>query len=202
MRKFVAALLLLFVLSSSVFSQVIIKKESRILNRSPGYCAWCCIETLGRHQKIESLYNLVDNRAKEFTWAWNEQKKSWEKSPYVMVDHGNYKSFELRSPGPHRALANKLDELKVKYRYQNYYNYDKTLLKEAIKNKQGCLVVVKCYWGDSNPQHDTHAIILLDYNENGVHFFDPNDVEHTYTATHKWFDYYWVGYVLVIDGVK
>jgi hypothetical protein len=200
MRKFIAALLLLFVFSSSTFSQVSIKKEHRVSNQvfETGYCAWCCIETIGRHHGIETLHNLAKNRSKEFTWTWDAKKKVWEKSPYVMVDYGTYKSLELRSPGPHQALANKLNELKVKYRYQNYYNYDKTIIKNAIKNNQPCLVVVKCFWG--KPSEDTHAIILLDYNDDGIKFFDPNSPESNYTATHQWFNYYWIGYVLVIEN--
>lgn len=200
MRKFVATFLLLFAFLSSAFSQVHIKKEHRISNQNfeTGYCAWCCIETIGKHYGIETLNNLTKNRSQEFTWTWNSRTRSWEKSPYVMVDYGNYKSLELRSPGTHQALVGKLNSLNVKYHYQNYYNYDKIIIKNAIKNDQPCLVVVKCYWG-KRPTNDTHAIILLDYNDDGVSFFDPNDVDHVYTATHQWFNYYWIGYVLVID---
>ena len=206
MRRFVATLLLLLVFSSSSFSQVVIKKENRVLNKSPGFCAWCCLETLGRHHKIEPLYDLQDNREKEFTWEWDARNKKWIKSPYLWTDYGSYKLKEHRSPGTHRALVNKLDSLNIKYRYQNHYNYSKTLIKEAIKNKQGCLVVVK-WWTDDNgkPIADsshTHAIVLLDYNDDGIEFFDPNDTECTYTASHQWFNHYWTGYVLVVEGVK
>jgi hypothetical protein len=199
MRKFVATILLLLAFTLSAFSQVQIKKEHRISNQDfeTGYCAWCCLETIGRHYDIECLNDLTKNRSKEFTWTWNEKTKSWEKSPYVMIDYGSYKSLELRSPGPHQALIGKLNALKVKYRYQNYYNYDKTIIKNAIKNKQPCLVVVKCYWG--KPSEDSHAIIILNYNDDGIEFLDPNDIKHTYTATHQWFNHYWMGYVLIID---
>lgn len=196
MRRFIVAFLLLLAVSSPAFPQVIIKKENRILNRNPGYCAWCCLEMLGRHHKIEVLYNLLDNREKEFTWEWDGRKREWIKTPYVWVDYGNYKSKEHRSPATHRAKVNKLDSLGVKYTYQNYYNYDKTLIKKTIKDGQGCLVVVR-WWYNSK---DTHAIVLLDYNDNGVEFLDPNDIDHTYTATHQWFNYYWTGYVLVLNG--
>lgn len=199
MRKFVAAFVLLFAIACPSFAQVSIKKEHRVSNQvfETGYCAWCCLETIGRHYGIDALKDLAKNRSKEFTWTWNEKTKSWEKSPYVMIDYGSYKSLELRSPGAHQALANKLNDLKVKYRYQNYYNYDKTIIKNAIKNNEPCLVVVKTFWGQD--RSGSHAIILLDYNEDGVTFFDPNDVNHVYTATHQWFNYYWMGYVLLIE---
>lgn len=199
MRKFVATILLLLMFACPSFAQVHIKKEHRVSNQNfeTGYCAWCCLETIGRHYGIEALTNLTKNRSQEFTWTWDAKKKVWEKSPYVMIDYGSYKSLELRSPGSHQALANKLNELKIKYRYQSYYNYDKTIIKNAVKDKQPCLVVVKCYWG--RPSNDTHAIILLDYNDDGIHFLDPNDPDYTYTATHQWFNYYWMGYVLVIE---
>lgn len=206
MRKFIVAFLLLLVFSSSIFSQVIIEKENRVENRNPGYCAWCCLEMLGRHHKIEALYNLLDEREKEFTWEWDARKREWIKSPYILTDYGSYKLREHRSPATHRAIANKLNSLDVKYSYQDHYNYDKSLLKEAIKNKQGCLVVVK-WWKDANGNaitamnnSSTHAIIILDYNEDGVEFLDPNHIDRTYSATHRWFNYYWTGYVLVLNG--
>lgn len=197
MRKFVATLLLLFVFQFSSFAQVVIDKESRIENRNPGYCVWCCLETLGNHQQIAALKGLVDSRDKEFIWEWNAQKKVWKKSPYVWIDYGTYQIKEHRSPGTARAISNKLDNLGVKYRYQNYYNYDKTLIKNAVKNKQACLIVVR--WWKGVPCPDTHAIILLDYNEKGIEFLDPNEIDNTYTASHQWFNHYWTGYVLVID---
>jgi len=199
MRKFVATFLLLLVFSSSGYTQISIKKESKVLNRYPGYCAWCCLETLGRHHKIEALNNLVDKRSKEFTWEWDGGK--WVKSPYVWVDYGNYKVREHRGPATHNAFANKLNSLNVSWRYQN--NYDKSMLKEAVKNKQGCMVIVK-WWinEEGRPLTDTsatHAIVILDYNKEGICFFDPNDTDYVYTATHEWFNYYWIGYTLIVD---
>lgn len=203
MRKFVATILLLFVFTSSGFSQVVIKKENRVLNRSPGYCAWTCLETLGRHHQIKKLYNLLDNRSKEFTWVWDEEKQKWVKSPYVLVEYGQYRAYEHRAPASHAAIVQKLNTLKVKYRYQDYWNYDKTMLINSVKSKQGCIVVVK-WWLDkkgrpANDSSDTHAIVLLDYNKDGIEFFDPNDIKCTYTATHEWFNMYWTGYTLIVE---
>jgi hypothetical protein len=201
MRKFLAILLLLTT-TSSVFGQVFIKKENRVPNREPGYCCWACLETLGRQQKIKVLYNLVDKRAKEFTWQWDENRKKWFKSSFVWTDYGSYKKFEHRAPGGVRAISNKLNSLDVKFRYQNYGNFSRSLIKQAIKNKKGCLVVVKV-WDDEPLPPDViepaHAIVLLDYNEKGIEFYDPNDKEDIYRVNHDWFNYYFTGYVLVLE---
>lgn len=206
MRKFLFVFVFVFVFfPTNVFAQISLPKNCRVPNKEPGYCAWACISALGRYHKIESLHDLLNEREKEFTWEWDYKSKQWVKTPYVWIDYGSYKIREHRSPATHRAIANKLDSLKVKYRYQDYYSYDKFLLKDAIKNKQGCLVVVK-WWKDSNGNAasatnnlDTHAILITDYNKDGISFFDPNDINHIYTATHKWFNYYWTGYTLVVE---
>ncbi len=202
MRKFVATFLLLLAISFPVFSQVLISEEDRVENRSPGYCVWCCLETLGRHHGIKELDNLVSNRQKEFTWQKKGEK--WVKSPYVWVDYGNYRKKEHRSPGSPRAVANKLRSLNVKFRYQDYGNYSRSLIKRAIKEKKGCVIVV--YWWKSKdgkkliePGTSTHGIILLDYNDKGVRFLDPNHTGYTYSANHAWFRKYWTGYAIVLE---
>lgn len=197
MRKFFISLLLVLVFSSSAFSQAKIRKECRVPNKDPGYCAWACLATLGRHQKIKVLYNLVEDREKEFTWEWNESKRVWVKSPYLWVDYGSYKNWEHRGPASHVSVRNKLNSLGVRYRSVD--NYDLSLINESVKNKQGCLIVVKCFWETSNNNHFTHAIVIINYDDKGVEYIDPNDIDYVYTATHEWFNYYWTGYSLILD---
>lgn len=196
MSKYVATLVLFLAVSPPAFSQISLKKESMVPNREPGYCAWVCLETLGRHHKIASLYDLVDKRQEEFTWTWDGQR--WWKSPYLWVDYGEYQVMERRNTGSHQAMINKLDSLKIKFTHQDYNNFDKTLIKDAVKNKKGCVVVVK-HWENAENDDTSHAIVILDYNKNGIIFYDPNDSTSIYEASHKWFNYYWLGYTLVLE---
>ena len=77
MRKFLLSLFVLL-LCSPAYAQIVLSKEDRIPNSTPGWCSWCCIETLGRHHKIESLYGLKDKRTKVSDFKkWDENKKEW-----------------------------------------------------------------------------------------------------------------------------
>lgn len=197
MRKFLVVLLVWLVITQSSFARIFIKRENRVPNRTDyGYCAWACLSTLGRQQKIKILYDLLDQRAKEFTWQWDGEQ--WVKSPYVWTDYGDRKVLEHRAPGGHPALAAKLKSLGVKFRYQPYGDGSRDLIKEAVENKKGCLVVVRAWDADSKPD-DTHAIVIVDYNEEGIEFYDPNDIETLWSAKHDWFDSHFTGYVLVLD---
>jgi hypothetical protein len=197
MRKCLIALLVCLIITQSSFARIFIKIENRVPNRTDyGYCAWACLATLGRQQKIKVLYDLLDQRAKEFTWQWDGEK--WIKSPYVWTEYGGEKIWEHRAPGSHSALASKLKSLGVKFRYQWYGNNNKDLIKEAVENKKGCLVVVKA-WEPHDDPDDTHAIVIVDYNKEGIEFYDPNNVESLWTAKHDWFNSHFTGYVLVLD---
>ena len=44
-----------------------------------------------------------------------------------------------------------------------------------------------------------HAIILLDYSQSDVRFFDCNYPDKNWTATKSWFDTYWFGTSLVLE---
>jgi Peptidase_C39 like family len=193
MRKFIAAFLLLLVFSQFSFAQISIEKEDRVENSGTGYCAWDCLETLGRYHKIKSLYKLAENKEKDgsFTWFY----------------HGNDGWVKYYAPATVEAVNQTLKKLQVRYSKQDSGNYDKTIVKEAIKNKKGCMVVVKCWLtNDKKPIEYkpgmisyNHAIVIVDYDDEGVHFFDPNDIEHIYTGSHEWFNYYWTGYTIVIE---
>jgi len=205
MRKFLASCLLCLLFVNSVFSQVVIKNKDRVPNRPPGYCAWCCLEMLGRHHRVKTLENLVDKREKEFSWQWDKENNKWHKSPLVFTEHGQYRKWEHRSPGGHEAIASKLNSLKIKYYYQEYYNYDKALIAYAIRNDLACMAVLKDWdaeeeWSEPlvRAPPPSHAVVVIDYNEKGVTFIDPNDIENDYFVEHDWFNYYFVGYILII----
>ena len=195
MRKLHLVLATFLVFCNFAFAEVKIAVKNRIPNdRDVGYCAWCCLETLGRHHKIKSLYDLVEKRSKLSDYKeWNKEEKRWDH--YVWVNYGNTKEKELRNVGGYRAVTNKLKALGVKFRSQR--SESKKLLKYAVKNDLGCMIVVfgKGVFLDGG----THAIILTEYKEDVIKFFDPNDVGHIYTANEAWLDKYWTGYTVVIE---
>ena len=182
-RKLFFIILCGLVFTGSLFGRVKIDKANRVENINPGYCAWCSIEMLGRHLKVKKLYNLTKNRTKESDiWINYDDGKGW---------------IRLRANEGHsNTIRWKMDELGVKYRMCNYGKFDRAMIEDSIKNNLGCAVGFKsgAFKGEG-----AHAVVLIDYNDDDVEFIDPNDPESTYTAKREWFDYYWDGWVLVVE---
>ena len=179
MKRLLVSLFLLLAITGVVNAQVQIAKKDRVENVSPGYCAWCSIETLGRHHGVEKLVGLVEKRQNDSDVYVRDQ---WGR--LVLYKH---------NAGYDWTIRDKLDKIGVKYRMSNTGSYDTGLLKYAVKNKLGCAVAVRSgALGDG-----AHALTLIDYNDKEVRYIDCND-KAVYTATRKWWDYWWDGWVLVI----
>ena len=56
--------LLLWTSAGEVCAEVNIPMDCRVSNQPPGRCGWCALETLGRHQRIKSLFGLTDKNAR------------------------------------------------------------------------------------------------------------------------------------------
>lgn len=80
-----------------------------------GCCAWCAIETLGRHLHIQSLYGLRDRKLGD--------KK-----------HGIANEQDV---------LGELDDLGISYCYQSRENYKTKLLEDACTAKLGCFVTLR-----------------------------------------------------------
>ena len=107
MLRFVLAFLLILGQACTLHADSIeIAKSDQVENYSDvGYCAWCCLETLGWHHQVKSLYGFVKNRRAEPKW--------------VQVDYGGRKKiWHKNNGGVDWAIYNKLKELKVKFYYQ------------------------------------------------------------------------------------
>jgi hypothetical protein len=202
MKRWFVSLVVILLLSAPSWAQVTIDKKHRVANFGPGYCAWCSIETLGRHHQIEALYDLAENRSKESSVRqWNPDKGRWVSLPYVMVSHGpNYQGpwvQERRNVGTDWGIYYKLKELGIKNRMQWTGNKDTAIIRYAMRNKLGCCFAVKegCFGRGSS----AHAMILTNYTDKTVEYIDPNDPKHVYEAKREWFDYWWTGWILVIE---
>jgi hypothetical protein len=200
--KRIASFVLLVTLCALVFGNVEIIEENRVANigskEEPGFCAWACLSMLGRHHKIEALYDLVEKRANESDFLyWDRDKGVWVAEPYVWVYYKKGKEKELRCSGSEMAMINKLDELKVKYKIQKFGNKNRDIINYAMEKNLGCLIVVssEAFEGFEN----AHAVVLTDYDEKEIRFIDPNDISTPYKVDRTWFDRYWTGCVVVVE---
>lgn len=57
--KILSACILLLVTAGPCRTEARILVEHRVRNKAPGYCSWCDIETLGRHQGIKAVNGLA-----------------------------------------------------------------------------------------------------------------------------------------------
>lgn len=161
-----------------------IPQSCRIKNQPPGYCCWACLETLGRYHGIEGLYDLLESRKEEKDLVIND----W---------FGNATTYP-RNLGYDFTVRNKLNDLKVKYWMQDAGGINRTLLKYA--GSHGCVVGVK--EGALKGVKTTHAIVILEYDEEKVEYFDPNSPSTTWVATRKWFDHWWTGMIIIVQNSK
>ena len=57
--------LLLTIAAENVRAEVNIPLDCRVSNLPPGRCGWCALETVGRHQHIQSLVGLTQKNARQ-----------------------------------------------------------------------------------------------------------------------------------------
>jgi hypothetical protein len=185
MFRFVLAFFLLLGQAFSLYAEPItIAKEDQVENfQDVGYCAWCCIETLGRHHRVKVLYDLVKNRR-----AGPQQ---------VLVDYGGKeKKWHDAGPGWEWAIFNKLRELKVKFYYQKTGDKSYDLIKYAMENRLACMYAVgRDAWYKGS---EAHAMIIVGFDDKEVNIIDPNHPGKSFIATRAWFDHFWTGQLVVI----
>lgn len=183
-KNYLLTFVLLFLGVSSASADVIIPRQFRIKNRPPGYCAWCCLETLGRYHRIESLNDLAKNR---------------EKDPDHVIWIDPYQAIVFpKNVGTPFIVQQKLDSLNVKYR--TIVSNDSVWLKEVTR-KKGCMAFFRpgAFVTPTGRTLDGHAVILTEYNDKDVEFLDPNDCTY-WKAERLWFDLYWDRYALVLES--
>lgn len=199
MKRWLLSLIVTLLVTCQSFAQVSISKEHRIENFGPGYCAWCSIETLGRHHGIKKLYNLAENRSKESgVKQWDAEKGKWVPLPYVMVEYGQGQWVqEKRNVGTDYGIYRKLNSLGVSYQMQWSGDYSHKMIKYAMKNKLGCCFAVRSK--AFGPKSSAHAMVLTDFNDKNIECIDPNNPSEIYVYTREWFDTHWSGWILVIE---
>lgn len=182
-------ILVLLVLASSVFGQnVKIDIKNRVDNQQfeDGYCAWASLETLARHHGIVKLNNLVKERSEEPKYVW------------VKISENNYIKV-LKNVGHEWAIYRKLLSLGVKFRMAFEEDAIQRLIKYSMDNKLGCIFVVSAGW-DGRDSGETHALILVDWNDKEIKYVDTNRIKENYfTRTRSWFDKWRTSYIIVLE---
>src|SRR5262252_2805989 len=181
MRRLFCSLFILLALAGLAPGQVEIAKKDRVENIDPGYCAWCAIETLGRHHGVDKLVGLVQSRTKD-------------SDQYVQDQWGRWVLYK-KNAGYDWTIRDKLNKMGVKYKMSNTGSYDTEMVRYAMKNKLGCACAVKA--GALGKGSSAHAVTVISYGDKEVEYIDPND-KSIYKATRKWWDYWWDGWVLVV----
>lgn len=186
MRKLLVGVFALLALATSVFAEVKIPEESRVRNRAPGYCGWCCLETLGNLQKIAKLKDLVNKRENDQDFEYDVKIK------VKFMEEIKELTFRVKEPkhaASIKSVKDKLDTLGVKYKITSF---DLDHIQEAVA-KNGCVIFAKAgAFGK-----DGHAVILTEYTKEIVKFIDPNDC-CVYVATRAWFEVVWDGTAITL----
>lgn len=157
-------------------SEVNIEETNRVANVGNGYCAWCSLETLGRHHGIKVLEGLVKHR---------QERRFYDDKTGKWVENGGAYVPD--------DLAKELDRLKLKYLRQERGDKKTELLKRACGQKLGCVVGMRDYPG----QGDSHAVTVVGWGDE-VTFIDPNYTDQIRQASQDWFLRKWSGGVIVL----
>lgn len=178
---FILILLSLSITLNSVYAEAVIQDECRATNIQPGYCGWCCIQTMSKHQKIKEGYNIVESRKSDPDFWYNG----------ILTNRGSATDEEFK---------NKLNTLKIKFKnlptgsdFRSVLNF----IKITTVHGQGCLVVV-AQGLPTTPR--CHAITVVDINEEEgwYRYIDSNDPIGLYQGQIEWLHYQATGYVLSI----
>lgn len=174
---------IIFLLLPNFSWAIDLDRKDRVKNEPPGYCSWASLETLGRHNDIKPLINLVETRKQE-------------PDPLVLETDAAGKQHYVKMPkhvGSDSILRAKLLELKVKFRMTNTDSKDRSLLDSA--NSVG--VVVGVEQGARGPA--AHMIVLTHFDEKTVRFYDCNQPDDIWEGSREWFDYWWTGLSIVVE---
>ncbi len=167
----------LFLFVSAVAADI--PAANRIKNKPPGYCGWCCLETLGRTLGIPKLANISVEREKDPDFVYYVQD-----GPYLRP------VVEPKNGASRLSVQCKLNELGVKHRITVF---DRQHLADAA-DKTGCVVFIRA--GGFGPE--PHAVIATKCDDKFVRLIDPNTTkEQTYTR--ETFDKWWDGTTISVE---
>ena len=181
MRRFLFALTILVLTSSSVLADAKIPVYQRIKNQPPGYCCWASIETLCRHQGIKAGYDLLEKRKLD--------------DDYMMPDG----KIIPKNIGYDDPVAWKLNKLGIKYKMNATFSPNKAgvaQIKKAVDSGKGAVVTV--YHGyPTTPE--CHCVTVVAMNDKEYEYIDSNDPGTIYVGSMEFFFSEWTGFVLTVE---
>jgi hypothetical protein len=176
MRFFWAFAVFLFVVNWAR-AEANIPGNARVANEAPGYCFWCCLETMARHQHVRELYDLKNARKTD---------------PALLIGG----EVIPANAGSYPSVVDKLAQLRfTRYRIQPDGDYSTRLLDEATRAGKACLVHIEMDDGAG-----VHAVLIIEFGSEVVKYWDPNHAEREYLwDTRANFDRARLGLALVLD---
>ena len=202
MKRFAYALLACLFLALPCDAAAVIVLDDRVPNRADvtqdeagnksyhGYCAWACIETLGRHNRVDKLRGLVE---------WRQ--KSWPVQVTLRDVDGRFHTIR-RNYGSDLAVQRCLEYLEVSFRQQATGTTDTLIVRRAVLDGSGVAVGMLPGAFEGMAADEGHAVIVLNFSRDFVTILDPNRVGVDKTFTRKWFDTYWMGWAVTIRPAK
>lgn len=184
MKKFFGLILTILIISLSFSSEI--DNKIRVPNKEPGWCMWCCLQTLGVKYNIPKLKTIMTDI---------EEK---DKDQILMLDEDRF-VYRPKSAAYPDTIKRKLVKLRVKHKIQDFGNHDTELIKYAMQKDLGCVVVmnseglISCF-----KKPGKHAVMVIDFTDEIVEFADPNVVQVNYLASRDWFDKYFEGFIVVV----
>ena len=167
MFRYLISAVMTLILAASSFAQTDIKTEHRVANVGNGFCGWCAVETLGRHQGIKSLQGLVARKHKALGdnggGAWNS------------------------------TLASELCSLGINHYYTHVGAYYRSMMQDAIAKNGGVVVGLRPVPPDKNG----HYVVCVGYTDKHAYVIDSNDPKKTTKMSRAKFDNAWDGSMLV-----
>lgn len=214
MRRLLAGAALLAALLLSAFSpvargEITVPAEGRVPNKSPGYCAWCSLQTLASvladeypdDKGLQKARDLVNVRGRE------PASDSYIKGPggtFIRVkgDPGGATPDNVRDQLRRMGIAFK--------EKPDDRSHDVDFLRACCDRGHGAMIGMVGW-----PSPDgAHAIAVVDVSaekvefkkpgqpavtDYAVHFIDSNDHTKTYRASLTWVKRYWSGWTVAFD---
>lgn len=179
LHRTIMTVLCLLLSFTSVRAEVHLAPSHFTLNKSPGYCMWCCLRMAGLHAGISRLDTAVTDREKlSYDWVW----------------HNNQWSKVSSSGGYTQTVERYLKTKKVEYWIQpEKSTYSTEWLKWAHANDQPVVVGMLNY----PDQGGYHAVVVTSFTDKEVKFVDPNDDKYIYGMTPAQFKTHWDGFCLI-----
>ncbi len=182
-------IILLLLCPSLSWTDTVIPIKCRVNNTPPGWCTWACIETLCKTRRIQSGYNLVENRGKDPDWEYCCEESGRR---FITIVPKNY--------GCDGVVRWKLTTLGIPFRLNptgKTHELGMEIIRQAVKEERGVVVNISQKHLSSNV---CHAIIIIGWNEQKktCRFVDTNDTSVNYERSFAWFKEVWTGFVLDI----